>query len=52
MEDEKKHDTKRIAELEAKLVAQAEAHGCVMSKLKEEFSEDTGYGGTAQIIPS
>jgi CRISPR/Cas system CSM-associated protein Csm2 small subunit len=39
LEDEKKQNAKRIADLEAKLAAQAEAHGFEMSKLKENFDE-------------
>lgn len=39
MEDEKKQNAKCIADLEAKLAAQAEAHGFEMSKLKEKFDE-------------
>jgi uncharacterized coiled-coil DUF342 family protein len=39
LEDEKKQNAKCIADLEAKLAAQAEAHGFEMSKLKETFDE-------------
>jgi hypothetical protein len=37
LKDEKKQNTKHIANLEAKLAAQAKAQGSEMSKLKENF---------------
>lgn len=39
LENEKKQSAKRVADLEAKLTAQAEAHESEMSKLKQNFDE-------------
>ena len=39
LEDEKKQNAEHIADLEAKLAAQAGAHGSEMSKSKEKIDE-------------